>query len=282
MCGIAGMVSFDGAPTPLDGLQRMCAATSHRGPDDYGFYADDRAVLGMRRLSIIDRATGRQPVHNEDGTVWVVFNGEIYNYRELMRGLKKAGHSFYTDSDTEVIVHLYEDEGPAAVEKLRGMFAFALWDQKRRRLLLARDRFGIKPLYYGVAGGRLVFASELKALLQLPDVERRVSWPALGHLFSWLSTPSADSIIEGIHKLEPAHILVAAQGHAPRLQKYWDLDFAPERGRSEEYFAEKLTSLLRESVEMHMVSEVPVGAFLSGGIDSGSVVGMMSRVSPPP
>src|SRR5688572_1576705 len=282
MCGIAGMVSFDGRPASLEGLQRMCEATAHRGPDDYGVYADDHAVLGMRRLSIIDRANGRQPVHNEDRTVWAVFNGEIYNYRELAKELKRSGHTFYTDSDSEVIVHLYEDHGPAAVEKLRGMFAFALWDRKSRRVLLARDRFGIKPLYYGVVDGRLTFASELKALLQLPEVERRLNWSAVGHLFSWLCTPSKESIIEGIHKLEPAHILIADSGHAPRLQRYWDLDFTPERGQSEEYFAEKLAALLEESVELHMVGEVPVGAFLSGGVDSGSVVAMMSRLSSTP
>lgn len=282
MCGIAGMVSFDGNPASLEGLQLMCAATSHRGPDDYGFFADDHAVLGMRRLSIIDRATGRQPIHNEDGTVWVVFNGEIYNYRQLAKDLKRSGHTFYTDSDTEVVVHLYEDYGPAGVEKLRGMFAYALWDQKTRQLLLARDRFGIKPLYYGEVDGRLAFASELKALLQLPGIERRLNWSAVGHLFSWLCTPSKESILEGIHKLEPAHMLIASQGHAPRLRKYWDLDFTPERGRSEEYFAEKLAALLQESVELHMVSEVPVGAFLSGGIDSGSVVAMMSQLSSTP
>jgi len=282
MCGIAGMVSFDGNPGSLEDLHRMCAATSHRGPDDYGVYADEHAVLGMRRLSIIDRATGRQPIRNEDGTVWVVFNGEIYNYRQLAKELKRAGHTFYTDSDTEVIVHLYEDHGPAGVEKLRGMFAFALWDQRRRQLLLARDRFGIKPLYYGEVDGRLVFASELKALLQLPQVERRLNWSAVGHLFSWLCTPSKESIIEGIHKLEPAHMLVAASGRAPKLQKYWDLEFRPDRGHSEQYFAEKLAALLRESVELHMVSEVPVGAFLSGGVDSGSVVALMSQLSSAP
>ena len=282
MCGIAGMVSFEGKPASMEGLQRMCAVTSHRGPDDDGFYADDHVALGMRRLSIIDRASGQQPVHNEDGSVWVVFNGEIYNYRELAKELKAAGHTFYTDSDTEVIVHLYEDHGPAGVAKLRGMFAFALWDRNKRQLLLARDRFGIKPLYYGEVDGRLVFASELKALLELPEVERRLNWSAVGHLFSWLCTPSKESIIEGIHKLEPAHLLLAAPGHAPRLQQYWDLNFTPERGRSEEYFAEKLSALLQESVELHMVSEVPVGAFLSGGVDSGSVVAMMSQLSSTP
>jgi asparagine synthase (glutamine-hydrolysing) len=282
MCGIAGIVSFDGNPASLEDLHRMCAATFHRGPDDCGVYADEHAVLGMRRLSIIDRATGRQPIRNEDGTVWVVFNGEIYNYRQLAKELKRAGHTFYTDSDTEVIVHLYEEHGPAGVEKLRGMFAFALWDQKRRQLLLARDRFGIKPLYYGEVDGRLVFASELKALLQLPQVERRLNWSAVGHLFSWLCTPSKESIIDGIHKLEPAHMLVAAPGRAPKLQNYWDLQFRPDRGRSEQYFAEKLAALLRESVELHMVSEVPVGAFLSGGVDSGAVVALMSQLTSAP
>jgi asparagine synthase (glutamine-hydrolysing) len=282
MCGIAGMVSFDGNTPSLEGLQRMCAATAHRGPDDFGLYADAHAVLGMRRLSIIDRATGRQPVHNEDGTVWVVCNGEIYNYRQLTKELTQLGHTFHTQSDTEVIVHAYEEYGPEAVGRLRGMFAFALWDQRHRRLLLARDRFGIKPLYYGEFDGRLVFASEVKALLQLPEVERRLNWSAVGHLLSWMCTPSEESIVEGIHKLEPAHMLLAATGRPPELRRYWDLDFTPERGRSEESFAEELAALLKESVELHMVSEVPVGAFLSGGVDSGAVVAMMSRLSSRP
>jgi asparagine synthase (glutamine-hydrolysing) len=282
MCGIAGLISFDGRPASLEALHAMCAATAHRGPDDFGYYSDDHAALGMRRLSIIDRATGHQPVHNEDGTVWVVSNGEIYNYRQLTKELKQSGHTFYTESDTEVIVHLYEEYGLEGVGKLRGMFAFALWDAKTRQLVLARDRFGIKPLYYGEVGGRIIFASELKALLQLPEVERRINWSAVGHLLSWMSTPSKESIIEGIHKLEPAHMLIAKPGQAPRIRRYWDLTFAPDRGRSEAYFTEKLAALLEESVKLHMVSDVPVGAFLSGGVDSGAVVAMMSRLSSTP
>ena len=282
MCGIAGLISFDGDSASLEELRRMCGAMSHRGPDDDGFYADAHAALGMRRLSIIDLATGSQPIHNEDRTVWVVCNGEIYNYKQLTEELKQSGHTFCTGSDIEVIVHLYEEYGPAGVEKLRGMFAFALWDQKRQQFLLARDRFGIKPLYYGEVGGRIAFASEVKALLQLPDFERQLNWSAVGHLFSSMCTPSKESIIEGIHKLEPAHMLIAGPGHAPRILRYWDLDFTPERGRPEESFAEELTARVRESVEMHMVSDVPVGAFLSGGVDSGAVVGMMSRYSSTP
>ena len=279
MCGIAGMVGTDGNPVSLEDLQKMCLVTSHRGPDDCGFYADDHVALGMRRLSIIDLATGRQPVHNEDRTVWAVFNGEIYNYRELSRDLARKGHKFYTSSDSEVIVHLYEEYGPAAVDRLRGMFAIAIWDLKRRQLTLARDRFGIKPLYYGYVNGRLVFASELKAILQLPDVDRHLDWGSVGHLFTWLCTPSTDSIITGIHKLEPATLLIATLGHQPRLEQYWDVQFRPDTGLSEEFVVEKLRAMLEESVRLHMVSDVPVGAFLSGGIDSSTVVALMSQIA---
>ena len=282
MCGIAGIISFEEKPASPALLERMCAATTHRGPDDYGFYADEHAVVGMRRLSIIDRAGGHQPIANEDGTVIVVCNGEIYNYRQLTADLKRAGHTFRTDSDTEVIVHLYEERGPAFVEKLRGMFAIAIWDRARRRLVLARDRFGIKPLFYGEAGGRLVFASEIKAILALPEVERRLNWSSVGHLFSSMCTPSKESIIEGIHKLEPAHVLVAEDGRAPVLRRYWDLDFTPRPGRPEAEIAEELAARLKESVDLHMVSDVPVGALLSGGVDSGAVVAMMSRLSSAP
>jgi asparagine synthase (glutamine-hydrolysing) len=282
MCGIAGVVRFNGTAVSLDDLHQMCAVMSHRGPDDYGVYVSHQAALGMRRLSIIDLSTGKQPIHNEDKTVWVVCNGEIYNYRQLTSELRQKGHTFYTSSDSEVIVHLYEEHGQAAIEKLRGMFAFALWDQKERQLLIARDRFGIKPLYYGEVKGGIAFASELKGLLQLPEMRRQLNWSSVGHLFSRLCTPSKESIIEGIHKLEPAHLLLAKAGRASRIERYWELDFTPELGRSEEHFSEKLEALLQESIALHMVSDVPVGAFLSGGIDSSSVVAMMSQVSSTP
>jgi len=260
----------------------MCAVLTHRGPDDAGYYLDGRAGLAMRRLSIIDLATGRQPVHNEDGSVQVVLNGEIYNYRELRHSLESLGHAFYTATDTEVIVHLYEEYGSRCVESLRGMFAFALWDGRRKQLLLARDRLGIKPLYYTETDGRFAFASELKALLQLPEVERRLNWGAVNHLFTFLCTPTSESIVAGVHKLEAGNLLVLSQGHAPRIERYWDVEFDADHGRSEASLIEQLRSLLEESVRLHMVSDVPLGAFLSGGIDSSSVVAAMARLSSRP
>jgi asparagine synthase (glutamine-hydrolysing) len=279
MCGIAGIASLDGRPVEIEELRSMCAALVHRGPDDEGFYLGDSAGLGMRRLSIIDLETGRQPVRNEDGSVWVVFNGEIYNFRELRRELEARGHSFYTATDTETIVHLYEEHGARCVEKMRGMFTFAVWDARRRRLLLGRDRLGIKPLYYADVGGRLLFASELKALLQLPEVHRRLNWSALGHLFTFLSTPLSQSIVEGVHKLEPGHVLIASAAEGVRVERYWDVDFQPEHGRSEAYFVERLRELLEESINLHLVSDVPIGAFLSGGVDSSTVVAAMARLT---
>lgn len=279
MCGIAGIVSLDGRVVTLEELRSMCAALFHRGPDDEGFYIGKGAGLGMRRLSIIDLATGRQPVRNEDGSIWVVFNGEIYNFKELRRESEQRGHSFYTATDTETIVHLYEQYGARCVERMRGMFTFALWDERKKTLLLARDRLGIKPLYYAEAGGRLAFASELKAILQLPEIERRLNWRALSHLFSSLCTPASESIIEGVHKLEPGHILIASPGREVQIERYWDVHFNPDYRQSGDYFVERLRELLRESVRLRLVSDVPLGAFLSGGIDSSSVVATMARLT---
>lgn len=281
MCGIAGIVSWDGPPVTLQELDSMCAAISHRGPDDQGMYLGKgrKVGLGMRRLSIIDVNTGRQPVRNEDGSVWVVFNGEIYNFKELRRELEQRGHVFYTATDTETIVHLYEETGPRCVERLRGMFAFAVWDERRRQLVLARDRVGIKPLYYAETNGRLLFASELKALLQLPDVERRLNWGAVDHLFTFLATPASDSIVEGVRKLQPGHVLVASPEQGVSRTRYWEVRFAPESGRKEGYYVERLRGLLEESVDLHRVSDVPLGAFLSGGIDSSAVVATLTRLT---
>lgn len=279
MCGIAGIVSHDLRPVKLEELRSMCGVMLRRGPDEDGFYVGDGVGLGMRRLSIIDVETGRQPLHNEDGTLQVILNGEIYNYRELRRELEEHGHRFYSHADTEVLVHLYEEHGDDCVQRLRGMFTFALWDEKRQRLLLARDRLGIKPLYYTEAGGRFAFASELKVLLQLPEVPRELNWGAVGHLFAALSTPAAESILAGVHKLEPAHRLVLERGGRPRVSRYWDVNFEPDYGRNEAYFAEALRALLEESVALHMVSDVPVGAFLSGGLDSSTVTALMARQS---
>ena len=260
----------------------MCDAMVHRGPNDEGYYIAHCIGLGMRRLSIIDLSSGRQPVHNEDKSVWVVFNGEIYNFKELRPALEKQGHRFYTDSDTEVIVHLYEQYGEACVEKLRGMFAFAVWDEGKKQLFVARDRLGVKPLYFAEFQGRLIFGSELKVLLQVPDVDKRFNWASIGHLFSSLSTPLDESILEGIHKLKPGHTLTASVAGGVKTHEYWDVQYAPDHTKSECEFAEQLRGLLEESVKLRMVSDVSLGAFLSGGIDSSAVVAMMARLSSAP
>lgn len=282
MCGIAGILGINGKPVDAREVRAMCDVMVHRGPDDEGCYVKGNAGLGMRRLSIIDIATGRQPVHNEDGSVQVVQNGEIYNYRELRRELERSGHTFYTATDTEVIVHLYEEHGVDFVRHLRGMFAIAVWDEPRGKLVLARDRLGIKPLYYGEIAGRLVFASELKAIMQLPWVKRDLNWNAVGNLLTSLTTPGDESIIQGIRKLEPGHVLMASAGRPPAVYRYWDVEFRPDHRLSERDCVEGLRSLLDESVRMHMVSDVPLGGFLSGGIDSSAVIATMARHSPNP
>jgi asparagine synthase (glutamine-hydrolysing) len=282
MCGIAGIVSLEGQPIHEHELRAMCAAIIHRGPDDDGFYFGTGIAMGMRRLSIIDIASGRQPVHNEDRSVWVVFNGEIYNYRELRVDLEKRGHVFYTRTDTETIAHLYEEYGKRCVDHLRGMFTFAVWDERRKQLLVARDRIGIKPLYYGQVNGRLLFASELKSILELKDVERNLNWNAVAHVFTFLSTPATESIIEGIYKLEPGYSLTVRPGQTPVVERYWDVRFQPDYSKDEAYFISHLRELLNESVRLHMVSDVPVGAFLSGGVDSSTVVATAARLTKEP
>jgi asparagine synthase (glutamine-hydrolyzing) len=282
MCGIAGILALHGQSVLPEEVRAMCDALRARGPDDEGYFVNGQVGLGMRRLSIIDLATGHQPVSNEDGSVHLVLNGEIYNYRELRRDLVAAGHRFATSSDTEVIVHLYEQYGEDCVHHLRGMFAFALWDEKKRKLLVARDRLGIKPLYYGQCNGHLIFGSELKALLQLQWVERNLDWGAVANLFTFLTTPATQSIIAGIHKLPPGHLLALEEGCPLRIRRYWDVRFQPDATSSEAELVEKLRALLAGAVEGEMVSDVPVGAFLSGGLDSSSVVAHMSRLSPRP
>ncbi len=282
MCGLAGILSLGDRPVWPEEVRAMCSALAHRGPDDEGYFLGRGVGLGMRRLSVIDVETGRQPVRNEDGSIVAVFNGEIYNHAELRSDLERRGHRFTTATDTEVIVHLYEERGEGCVAPMRGMFAFALWDGLRRRLLLARDRLGIKPLYYAEFGDRLLFGSELKALLQLPDVPRELDWRAVGHLFTSLCTPLDQSILQGVRKLEPGHLLLASPGQAPRTESYWDVAFVPDRNRREEDFVEGLRDLLEESVRLHLASDVPLGAFLSGGLDSSAVVATMARLSPAP
>ena len=280
MCGIAGIVRWDGEPVLEGEIRAMCQMMVHRGPDEEGVYLGRNVALGMRRLSIIDLDTGQQPVSNEDGSVWVVFNGEIYNYRELRQQLMQRGHTLRTSGDTETIVHLYEDFGPRCVDHLRGMFSFAIWDTRRRQLLLARDRLGIKPLYYIETPEGIAFASELKPILRLPEVERRLNWQAVNHLFTFMATPSAQSIVEGVRKLEPARIATVTADQGVHIERYWDVTFDPDEEASESELVERLRELLVDAVRLYQVSDVPVGAFLSGGIDSSAVVATMARMNP--
>ena len=285
MCGIAGFADIlprqGSLPADRSRLQAMCDVIRHRGPDDDGMLVAPGVAIGMRRLSIIDVAGGRQPIHNEDGTVSVVFNGEIYNYRELRELLEAAGHRFATSSDTETIVHGYEEWGRQVFDRLRGMFAIAVWDGRSRSLILARDRAGIKPLYYGEASGRLYFGSEAKSLLVNPDIERTLDPTALDHYLAYLYTPRDRSIFRGIRKLPPGHSLVLHDGRV-QVEHYWQLPATESFRGSEAEALDRLEAILAEAVESHMMSEVPLGAFLSGGIDSSVVVALMARASARP
>jgi asparagine synthase (glutamine-hydrolysing) len=262
----------------------MCQAMVHRGPDDEGTLSVDGVTLGMRRLSIIDLEGGHQPVHNEDSSVWVVQNGEIYNHLELRELLSAAGHTFNTRSDTEVLVHGYEEWGEGLLDRLNGMFAFALLDRRRGLVLLARDRMGIKPLHYAIDGKRLVFASELKALLRDPALRRGIDVAALDQYLALEFVPSPGCIVRGISKLRPGHVLVWSVGEGThRLRRYWSPDLGagergPARSRSLDEECEELRAVLRESVRKELISDVPLGVFLSGGIDSSAVAAMMSRL----
>lgn len=247
----------------------------HRGPDDEGFYHAGPVGLGHRRLSIIDLDGGHQPLANEDDTVWVVFNGEIYNFGELHTQLVKKGHTFKTRSDTEVIVHLYEDEGENCFQRLRGMFAIAIWDARNRKLLLARDRVGKKPLFYFHDGSRIAFASEMKAILEVPGVPREIDPEAVSDYFSFRYVPAPKSIFKNIRKVLPGHYLVASKDGI-RETEYWDLSFNRIEEFSEEQWCERLLDTYREAVRLRLMSEVPLGAFLSGGVDSSSVVALMA------
>jgi asparagine synthase (glutamine-hydrolysing) len=281
MCGFAGKL----APGPIDRqlLTAMADCVVHRGPDADGFYVGDGIGLAHRRLSILDVAAGHQPLANEDETVWVAFNGEIYNFHGLRRELEDKGHRFRTRSDTEVIVHGYEEWGDACVERFRGMFAFAIWDARHRRLLLARDRVGIKPLYYAeLAEGGVVFGSEIKSILEDPAVDREWSVEALDAYLTLLYVPAPATIYKHIHKLPPGHVLVAERGMV-RIKKYWDLEFTGTGDPAgEACYLEELDALLTESVRMRLISEVPLGAFLSGGVDSTTVVAYMAKTSDSP
>ena len=280
MCGIAGRFNDDRAQSvDRDLLESMTDAVMHRGPDAAGYYHAPGVGLGHRRLSIIDLATGDQPIGNEDGQVQVVFNGEIYNFAEVRTELIARGHRFRTGSDTEIIVHGYEEWGERCVERFRGMFAFALYDARAHRLLLARDRLGVKPMYYAQVPGGIVFGSEIKSLLQDPAVPREWRPEAIDTYLTLLFIPAPQTIYAGVHKLPPAHTLVAERGTIT-LRRYWDLEFTGTGDpRREEEYLEELDALLREAVSLRLISDVPLGAFLSGGIDSSTVVSYMKETS---
>jgi len=279
MCGIAGMLCYESSDTLADRtlVIQMTRALAHRGPDDEGYYFRGNIGMGMRRLSIIDIEGGHQPVHNEDRTVWVIFNGEIYNYQSLMEDLSKKGHRFYTRTDTEVIVHLYEELGEELVGQLRGMFAFALWDERKGKLLLVRDRVGVKPLFYRNHGGMILFGSEIKALLQDKNLPREIDPESFDQFLTFTYVSGPGTIFRGINRLLPGHMLICENGNV-RMRRYWQLSFQPDRGRSVDYFIDRTLELLTESVNMRLISEVPLGAFLSGGVDSASVVALMSEL----
>lgn len=256
----------------------MNEAIRHRGPDEDGFYVSDGVGLAMRRLAIIDLKSGQQPIPNADRTAWIIFNGEIYNYRELRQKLEQRGHQFHTDSDTEAIVHAYDEYGTDCPRHLRGMFAFAIWDERTRALFLARDRVGKKPLLYAKVNGQLVFGSEFSALLLHPDVSREVDYEALHHYLSFICVPAPLTAYRAIRKLEPGHWLLWRNGEI-QTERYWQLDFTKKIKISEEEAGERVVDLLREAVRIRLMSEVPLGAFLSGGIDSSAVVALMAQES---
>ncbi|MDT7041562.1 asparagine synthase (glutamine-hydrolyzing) [Candidatus Nitronereus thalassa] len=282
MCGIAGLFNLNGRPLDEPAIvKRMASKLVHRGPDEEGALVDGPVGFGFRRLRVIDLEAGTQPVSNEDGTIWVMFNGEIYNFKELRVDLQNRGHRFRTNSDTEVIVHAYETYGLDFTYHLRGMFAVALWDSQKRQVILTRDRIGKKPLFWSIHNHQLAFASEIKALLPWPGLNRALNARAIHDYLSFLYVPSPKSIFEHVHKLPPGHRLVACvdTGHI-ELTRYWQFQPEPDRGKSRKYFVDGLRSLLEESVRLRLRSDVPLGAFLSGGLDSTAVVGLMSNALP--
>jgi asparagine synthase (glutamine-hydrolysing) len=327
MCGIAGIIDTTSSPERTL-LERMCRIMTHRGPDGEGYYIDGPAGLGHRRLSIIDLESGKQPMSNEDGAVWITYNGEIYNFPELRKELIGKGHRFKTRSDTETIVHAYEEYGIKCLQKLRGMFAFALWDCRKKLLFIARDRIGKKPLYYCAKDSKFIFASELKAILQDKRIQRTLNPEALVDYLTYHYIPFPKTIFEGIYKLPPGHYMtvnILQKGHinvnsinrignqlsnenrhsricgndsekhiadvqaVPQtesfdisIHQYWDIEYEPDYSLTEDDWAEALREKLKEAVRMRLISDVPLGAFLSGGIDSSTVVALMSMVQSEP
>ena len=283
MCGICGIINFNNQPDiDQSQLKIMADTMTHRGPDDSGIYlnAENTVGFGFRRLSIIDLQGGHQPMSNEDGRVWIVFNGEIYNHKDLRNELKKKGHHFKSRADTEVIVHGYEEWGDDVVQRLRGMFAFAIWDDNKRRMFLARDRLGIKPLYYLHDKDHLIFSSEIKAILSIPTVKRKLNEEALYHYLTLAVTPAPMTMFQGIEKLEPGHTISIGMDGKINKSQYWDPLITDNSisGLSEEDIIKKLRELLRESIRLRMMSDVPFGVFLSGGVDSSLNVALMSEL----
>jgi asparagine synthase (glutamine-hydrolysing) len=280
VCGIAGKVSARG-DVPAELVEEMCARQVHRGPDSRGIHQSNGAAIGIQRLRVIDLETGDQPIYNEDRSVAVVLNGEIYNFQELRSGLERRGHSFYTRSDTEVIAHLYEERGPDLVEELNGMFALAVWDERRRRLLLARDRVGKKPLFYAQGEGWLSFASELPALMPDPEIRAAIDPSSIDCYLAYGYIAAPHSIWRDVRKLRPAHTLVWENGEA-KVNRYWRLDYSRKRSDDRRELEEELRERLGAAVRRRMISDVPLGAFLSGGVDSSIVVSEMAAGSTGP
>jgi len=284
LCGICGKVNVSGDElVERELIQRMCKVIAHRGPDDEGVYVTQRGNvslgLGHRRLSIIDlTSAGHQPMSNEDGSIWITYNGEIYNFLALKKGLLEKGHRFSSSTDTEVIIHLYEDYGEECLRFCNGMFAFALWDERKEKLFLARDRLGVKPLFYKWDGKNFWFASEIKSILQDKSVETLINYHALNDFFTFMYIPSPDTIFKGIQKLDPGHCLVLEDGEIHREQ-FWDLAKCVERVKTEEEYCQEIKERLSSAIEKRLISDVPLGVFLSGGIDSGSIVGLMSGLN---
>lgn len=279
MCGICGILKFNHSePIQKEILDKMTDSLFHRGPDDRGIYIEGNLGLGIQRLSIIDIKGGHQPMHNEDSTIWLVFNGEIFNFQELRQDLIKIGHNFSTQTDTEVILHLYEQFDLGFVNKLNGMFAFALWDKNKKRLVLAVDRFGIKPLHYSLSDKELSFGSEIKAILQMNTIDKTIDYSALDQYFSYGYIPSDGTIFKSIKRLLPAQIMIYEQGRR-RIEKYWDIEFKINKNTDIESIKIKLEELLRKSVKDRLISEVPLGIFLSGGMDSSIITALATQVS---
>src|SRR6266700_2338901 len=286
MCGICGIVALRGRKFPGRDLEAMSRVLHHRGPDDQGSLISDKVALGFRRLSIVDLSGGRQPMRNEEGNVWIVFNGEIYNHLELSPALEQRGHRYATKCDAETILHLYEEYGEDCVHRLQGMFAFAIWDARSQSLFCARDRLGIKPFYYTIVGDRFAFASEIKAFFELPDFRPRLNRRALPEFFAFGYLSSEETLFEGVRKLLPGHCLridLEAQDKNPKVKPYWDLDISPsESSLSESDYVAQFRDLFTETVRAHLMSDVPVGVFLSGGLDSSSIAAMMADLRKEP